>query len=45
MVSALCASSDGWRRTVSTTLVTSGTFFGQHGRGGGDRHAVQVPVR
>jgi hypothetical protein len=27
MVSALCASSEGCRRTVSTTLVTRGTFF------------------
>ncbi|BBY41727.1 hypothetical protein MCEL_00220 [Mycolicibacterium celeriflavum] len=26
MVSALCASSDGWRRTVSTTLVAKGTL-------------------
>ena len=25
MVSALCASRAGWRRTVSTTLVASGT--------------------
>ena len=26
IVNALCASDAGWRRTVSTTLVTSGTF-------------------
>ena len=27
MVSAVCASSDGWRRTVSTTVVAIGTFL------------------
>ena len=27
MVSALCASSEGWRRTVSTTVVASGVFL------------------
>ena len=27
MVSAVCASEEGWRRTVSTTLVAIGTFW------------------